>query len=201
MDENNKKMIEDIAWEVFKTELGITFKRELTSQEKSSIIDKSDYQYYIDKATQIFNKKMRGKENVDKYSIIDVPASGKPQWMGGAYSLIFVYSKYNGNFIIRGYSDEALKYLKKNYTHYFYNHTLWGGYSHRNIWGFWKKNVGIFNPPSPRERKRYNKPKKWQIREYTNSYDFSNEDHEKNKKNSLYFKRLPKRWIPEFDRF
>lgn len=199
---NMDKTIADIAWQIFQDKMNISFIRPLTDEEKKPIVEEESYKFYIEEATKLYEKRVAGLKNVGKLPIIDVPASGKTCWMGGAFSLIFVYSKHNGNFILRGYAKECKEYLKKNYTHYFYNHTLWGGYNHRSIWGFWKKNVGVYEPPSHRERKRRGSKKQWVIREYSNSYDFNDEeDYEKKEREAIRLKRLPKRWIPEFDKF
>lgn len=134
-----------------------------------------------------------------KYPVIDVPASGMPTWMGGAYTLCFVYSKYNGNFVLRGYSKEVEEYLKENYTHYFYNMSLWYYGSNRDIWKFWKDNVGVHYPH--RHSRVFKGKDRWkfQVRPYTNWHD--SEEEKKNADNkSLWFKRMPKRWIPEFDK-
>ena len=128
-----------------------------------------------------------------KYPIIDVPPSGNEHWSGGAYSLLFVYSKHKGNFIIRGYLEEAKNFLKKNYTHYFYYNSMWCRGVSRGYWSFWKDNVGFF-PPSRRTKDR-----KYVVRTYSNSFYEKNEN--KNKIVELKFKRIPRRWIPEFDKF
>ena len=127
--------------------------------------------------------------------MIEVPAEGKTCWGEGAYCLCFVYSKYNGNFVLKGYYREVKKYLKKNYTHYFYNITLWHKGFSRNIWHFWKKDIGIFDV-GVRERK---KGRKTQVRPYSCSYE-NKFTEEEIKSKTFYFKRLPKRWIPEFDK-
>ena len=186
--------IEDIAWEVFQQRTGLRFKSELTAEEKLSITEVEDYQYYRDEAAKIYEKKLRALDN-KKYPVIEVPAEGKTCWSEGAYCLCFVYSKYNGNFVLKGYYREVKKYLKKNYTHYFYNMTLWHKGFSRNIWHFWKKDIGIFDV-SIRERKR---GKKTQVRPYSCSYE-NKFTEEEIKSKTFYFKRLPKRWIPEFDK-
>lgn len=125
------------------------------------------------------------------YPIIDIPASGFKTWYGGAYSFVFVYSKYNGNFILRGYIKEVEEYLKKHYTHYFCNKVLFGNGNHRNIWSFWKEGVGILQPTYISKNYKYNRDK-FKIHQYRqiNSEPIS-----------YSFKRIPKRWIPEFDKF
>ena len=191
--ENKKHEIEKIAWEVFQQKTGLRFKTELTPGQKLSITSVEDYQYYRDEAVKICEKKLRALDN-KKYPEIIVPASGPGDWGEGAYCLCFVYSKYKGNFVLKGYYREVKEYLKKNYTHYFYNMSLWNKGFSRDIWGFWKKDIGIFEA-SIRERK---KGKKTQVRPYSSSYEKRYTD-EEIKEKTFYFKRLPKRWIPEFD--
>lgn len=138
-----------------------------------------------------------------QYPVIEVPASGKRTWIGGAYTLAFVYSK-RGNFLIKGYYDEVKDYVKKNFTHYFVNYSLrhdkskYGG--HRDIWDFWKKEIGIFAPDHDKSMSKYRNIHKWQVKEY----GYLTPDEEKKmgiNKPSFEFKRLPKRWIPDFDKF
>ena len=191
--ENKKLEIEKIAWQVFLNKTGFRFIRELTAEEKKSITDVESYAYYREQATKIYEKKQRALSN-KRYPVIEVPAEGKTSWGEGAYCLCFVYSKYNGNFVLKGYYREVKAYLKKNYTHYFYNMSLWHQGFCRDIWGFWKKDIGVFDA-SIRERK---KGKKTQVRPYYNSYEKEISEEEVQAK-TLYFKRLPKRWIPEFD--
>lgn len=200
-----KQEIEKIAWQVFlynMSSTGLRFKKELTPEEKRSITDVESYEFYRDQAVKIYEKRQRALLN-KKYPVIEVPADGKSGMSGGAYCLCFVYSKYNGNFVLKGYMREVQEYLKKNYTHYFYNLSLWHHGMNRNIWYFWKENVGVFDV-SIKERR---KGKKTEVRPYSNSY--LNDDNMsmkeivdmkvENEKKTLKFKRLPKRWIPEFD--
>jgi len=191
-----KKVIEAIAWEVFLRNTGLRFKRELTPDEKKSITDVESYQYYREEAVKIYEKRQRALNN-KKYPVIDVPASGKRKWSGGAYTLCFVYSKYNGNFVLKGYHDEVREYLKKNYTHYFCNFSLWYRGFNRDIWDFWKEDISIFEPS---RRKRKGAREKYEVRPYSSWFEDDVTTEEK-KKMSLKFKRLPKRWIPEFDMF
>jgi hypothetical protein len=190
-----KNAIEEIAWQVFLNRLGLSFKRELTDEEKKSITDDESYEYYRQEAEKIYEKKQRAVLN-KKYPIIDIPADGRAKWYGGAYCLCFVYSKHNGNFVLRGYIREVEEYLKKNYTHYFCNKSLWYAGQNRDIWSFWKSNVGI-SLPSIRERK---KGKKVQVWAYRSWFD---EDSTKEEREEMTFKfrRMPKRWISEFDKF
>ena len=195
MEDTKKQDIETLAWEVFQDRTGLRFKRELTPEQMKSITDVEDYQRYRDEADRLYEKRVKKKLkalNNKKYPEIEVPASGNRRWGGGAYTLCFVYSKYKGNVVLKGYYQEVQEYLKKNYTHYYCNFSLWYHGGNRDIWSFWKDGIGIFEPTNTRKRD------KWEIRPYTCGYkDTSLED---SNKKALYFKRLPKRWIPEFDK-
>jgi hypothetical protein len=203
MKEKRKQEIEDLAWQVFQDRLRISFKRELTPKEKKSITDKEDYQQYREEAIRIFENRQRKKlKAVDnkKYPIIDVPADGESGWYGGAFCLCFVYSKYEGNLVLRGYSKEVEEYLTKNYTHYFCNMSLWSDGYNRDIWKFWKDNIGIFEPHRRSKTFKGKDRWKWQVRPYTWFCDDNSDEKEKEKVETLWFKRMPHRWIPEFDK-
>lgn len=122
---------------------------------------------------------------------IIIPSSGIRRWGGGVYTLSFVYSKYNGNFLVKGFYGDVKEYLEKNYTHYFVNHSLWFEGTHRDIWSFWLDKFYILEPS--RRRLGESKPRyKWVVSNY--SFESSHEPIK------IYFRRLPKRWIPEFDK-
>lgn len=184
--------IEAIAWQVFQRNLGVSFKRELTPEEKLSITEVESYEYYREQAEKIWKKKQLSALN-KRYPVIEVPADGKSDWSEGGYCLCFVYSKYNGNFVLKGYLREVNEYLKKNYTHYFYNLSIWHQGFSRDIWHFWKKDIGIFKA-SFKERR---KGKKTTIKPYYSSNPKMTEI--EYAKKTFTFRRLPKRWIPEFD--
>jgi len=198
MEDIKKQEIEAIAWEVFLRNTGFRFKTELTPEQKLKISEVDSYQYYREQAEKIWTKKQLAALN-KKYPVIDVPASGKRKWSGGAYTLCFVYSKYNGNFVLKGYHEEVREYLKKNYTHYFCNFSLWYRGFNRDIWDFWKEDISIFEP-SRSKRRRKGAREKYEVRPYSSWFEDDVTTAEKEKM-SLKFKRLPKRWIPEFDIF
>ena len=131
-----------------------------------------------------------------KYPIIKVPASGNPDWFEGARTMCFVYSRDHGNFILEGYRGEVDEYLKKNYTHYFCYISMWSNGKSRGHWDFWKDNIGIFEPSKMR------KNWKWEVRPYSGGGFFGNKkvSEEEIKRKTFKFKRLPKRWIPEFNK-
>ena len=195
MEDNKRSEIEKIAWQIFLSRLGLSFKRELTDEEKKEVTEVESYAYYRQEAEKVYAKKQRALLN-KKYPVIEVRASGKSNWGEGGYCLCFVYSKYNGNFVLKGYLREVKEYLKKNYTHYFYNLSIWHQGFSRDIWYFWKNDIGIFDV-TIKERK---KGKKTQVRPYSSYGDDLNKmSEEELKTKTFYFKRLPKRWIPEFD--
>ena len=123
-----------------------------------------------------------------KFTEVIVPPNNNRNWMGGAYTLAFVYSN-KGNFLVKGYLDEVRDYVKKNYKKYFVNYSLWSDGQHRDIWDFWKDSIGIHKPS------RFFKTNKWEFRTYSCSY---NPDRNIKK---LYFKRLPKCWVKELEQF
>lgn len=118
--------------------------------------------------------------------IITVPDSGLKDWSGGARTFAFVYSN-KGNFIVKGYYNEVDQYLenltRKGYK-WFANFTLWYSGQSRNIWKFWKPGVYIQDPSLYRNGKWT----KWEVNDFKT-------------RKCLTFKRLPKKWIPEFDEF
>jgi len=128
-------------------------------------------------------------------NVIHIEPSGKKSWSGGAYTIAFVYSKHKGNFIVKGYYDEVKSYIKKTYTHYFVNYTLWSTNflkqkEFRSIWYFWNEKYHISKPDRRRTKStsyyKNNPCYKWVISCWDG--DFKKE-----------FRRLPKRWINEFD--
>jgi len=88
--ENKEKQIEDIAWQVFQTKLGLSFGRELTPEEKLNITEKPEFQQYRDIATKVYEKKQKALLN-KKYPMIEVPADGKSGMCGGhLYCVSFI---------------------------------------------------------------------------------------------------------------
>lgn len=120
-----------------------------------------------------------------KYPVIEVPSDGNPNWFDGARCMVFVYSKHNGNFILKGYLRETLKYLKENYQYYFYYISMWHKGKSRGYWKFWKNNVYIISPNKSRKEFKYKIG-------YFSKEKFSKQ---------LRLKRIPKKWIPEFNQF
>lgn len=126
-----------------------------------------------------------------EYPFIEILSDGKPDWYEGARCMFFVYSKDKGNFILKGYRREVEKYLKENYNHYFYYNSMWSHGMSRGMWGFWKEGVSIYAPSKRKRRKN----EKFKVIKHASSREFYFGKREV----ELTFKRLPKRWIPEFD--
>ena len=127
--------------------------------------------------------------------IIIIGNDGKPKWYGGAYTLAFVYSN-RGNFLLKGYGHEVKEYLEdlksKGYK-YIVNQTLWhrekwsGEKRHRNIWKT-SSNDAFISKPEPSFKNCDNKFR-WTIYRYNGD-----------KKITLKFKRLPKKWVSDFEK-
>ncbi len=129
-----------------------------------------------------------------KYPVIKVPSSGVLNWGDGARTMCFVYSKNHGNFILEGYRGEVDAYLRKNYTHYFCYFSMWHNGRSRGYWQFWRDiTVKIYEPS------KISKTWKYKVIKYrpSDGYGYSISIKKEDKK--LEFKRMPKRWIPEFD--
>lgn len=164
----------------------------LKGEEEKAVDSKQGYKQQIYEIELIRKRidELKSSSNriPSNFPVIDVPANGVPNWWEGAYTLCFVYSKYKGNFILRGWRGEVMEYLKKNYTHYFYNLSMWHSGRCRSHWSFWKNDVTIFEPS------KAFKSWKYRVVKYSGSGMY-----ERERMKELEFKRLPKRWIKKFD--
>lgn len=133
---------------------------------------------------------MRKKE----YPIMKVSPNGKSNWGEGARTWCFVYSKNHGNFILEGYRGEVEAFLKKNYTHYFCYYSMWRNGRSRGYWKFWKDaSVQIYEPS------KISKKWKYRVIKYKPSDGYGYRISTKKEERVLEFKRLPKRWISDFN--
>lgn len=124
--------------------------------------------------------------------VIQVPPSGDFCWIEGARTMCFVYSKHHGNFILEGYFGEVQEHLEKNYTKYFCYFSMWSHGRSRGYWRFWKKRDVTILEPS-----KYRKDWKYKIVSKEPRYSY----HQDIKiKAEIHLKRMPKRWISEFDK-
>jgi hypothetical protein len=194
-----KPEVRELALKIFKRTLGFTFKPDVEESTIDKLVESEPFQYYIEQAEKQLDKRGKAVLNNKYYPVIEVPADGVKGVGGGAYVLCFVYSKHNGNFVLKGYHREVKAYLKKNYTHYFCNMSMqWMG-SHRDFWKFWKDSVGV-HEPSKYRKGRSKEDMQFVVRPYI-SWHCSDEEKDEADAKALRFKRMPKRWIPEFDNF
>jgi len=195
----------ELAIKIFKRNLGFSFKPDTKPEVIQKLVESEPFQNYIALATKEYDKRAKALANNKMYPVIEVKADGKSGMAGGAWCMAFVYTKHKGNFVVKGYVREVEAYIKKNYTHYFYNLSLWHLGSHRDIWHFWKNSVNIYEPD------KYKKGVKkerliFRVRPRCDwSWDVSEKEYKRQNKEAdkvqLLFKRMPKRWIPEFDNF
>jgi len=122
---------------------------------------------------------------------IVVPKVTRPGWAGGAYTLTFVYSN-KGNFVLKGFYADINMYLEELKTlgyKYFCNHTLWHKGVHRSIWSFYKKDVYITEPKS-----------RWRFySSYSKNRRFYFQVNNFKTKTILTYKRLPNKWVKDFE--
>jgi len=131
-------------------------------------------------------------DKIRMLEIIDVLPSKIPNWEKGARSMLFMYTRDSGNFILRGFRGECEEYAKANYSHYFYRLTMFNNGSKRGYWRFWKDNVNIPDPVFLWIKK--GKKHRYKIR--FNVYD----DKTKTYSYPFEFNRMPNKWIKPFNK-
>jgi len=121
----------------------------------------------------------------EEFQVIEVPASGKPSWGGGAWCTVFVYSN-KGNFFLKGFIRECEEYIKDNNWKCWAIFQLHHGNSHpygsekfRTIIRTFGVGFEISAPFQLGKRKTH---KDWKYTVYEKG----------NWKNKIYIKRLPK---------
>ena len=135
------------------------------------------------------------KKNVN-YTEINLKSAGKELFNGDyaakAFAVTFVYSN-KGNFLIRGFWGETELMLKamieKGYRFYYQYSFYKDGKARFTFTEFWDKKVSIY-PPQKRDG-RYGVNR--------NKFEFKVSPRFGEYKTVLSLKRLPKRWIPEFN--
>jgi len=204
-DVGRQLAIRELALKIFQRRLNFVFKPDADPAHIDELVKSEPFQEYLQEAEKQYEKRQKSLDVNKNYPVIEVPADGKSGMMGGAYTLAFVYSKKKGNVVVKGYRREVEAYIKENFTQYFVNYSLWYLGSHRDIWEFWKPSINIFEPTrSSKRRKIEKKDRMFSVRPKTDwSWDVSDEEYKKQQKEAdertLYFRRMPKRWIPEFD--
>jgi len=205
--EQREQDIRELALKIFKRRLSFTFKPDVDVAMIDKLVASEPFQEYIEEATKQYDRRQQALQVNKNYPVIEVPADGRRGTAGGAYVLAFVYSKHKGNVVVKGYMREVEAYIKKNFTHYFVNYSLWYMGSHRDIWEFWNKGAIIFTPTRSTKRGKISKEDRgFKVRPRCDySWDVSKEEYQRQHKEAdekqLVFKRMPKRWIPEFDNF
>lgn len=197
--------IRELALKIFRRKLGFMFREDVKQEVLDKLVASEPFQEYIQEATAQLNKRDLALTNNKMYPTIEIPADGKSGMAGGAWCLCFVYTKHKGNFVVKGYYREVEKYLKENHTHYFCNYSLWYLGQHRDIWHFWKETLNIYSPDKYKKGVK-KESLRFRVRPRCDwRWDVSDEEYEKQQKEAdekqLLLKRMPKRWIPEFDKF
>lgn len=119
--------------------------------------------------------------------VIEVPASG-------ARTIAFVYSK-TGNFVVKGFRKEVVEFLRQNYKDWVAKFTLWHNGQYRTIWEYWKKDISFFVERNDKNRRREKNVGRFTVAivKYLPGRYSSSE------RKNLSFKRIPNKWIPEYD--
>lgn len=123
-----------------------------------------------------------------KFPEINVPASGKPKWMGGAFTVTFIFSP-KGNFVVKGYMEEVEQYIASHFgQRYLVRHNLYKDKEFRTITRFSDAcNLTLLEP----NLSHHNYCPKYQIIPHNYDNDINS--------TILKLKRLPQKWIPEYD--
>lgn len=122
-----------------------------------------------------------------KFTVIGVPAKGKQDWWGGAFTLTFVYAPH-GNFLVKGYKREVDDYIESHFKRYFLRSVLYRHGEHRTIFRFSDECQLFVSEP------------KLSIHDYSTRFKVMPRSYHTNKDSiMLKFKRFPTKWIPEFD--
>lgn len=117
----------------------------------------------------------------EKFEVIEVEASGKTDWYGGAWCLVWVYSNV-GNFLLKGYRNECEDYIKNKGWKCWAVYNLYGGYTHRTIIQTYKCDFDISEPSRIGKRKT---SRDYKFRIYKKG----------NWRNALLVKRLPRVFV------
>ena len=127
-----------------------------------------------------------------KYKTIEIPASGESGMNGGAWCFYFMYTKNKGAFILKGYMKELDKWIEDNdIGPHIRNEVLFhNGKVRHSRWDFWKDNISI-HTPSPEMGRRDKRWRKFQVVKSLPDWEYET---------LMAFKRMPHRWIPEFDK-
>jgi hypothetical protein len=125
-----------------------------------------------------------------QFKVIELPNIGKENFSyygDKGYCITRVYSN-RGNFLLKGFWGETkifLGSLIKNGYKFYYQYSFYNSGKPRfTSTDFWNEKVIVLEP-----RKRYS----------TNSKNRNKFEFRKNSQTILSFKRLPNKWVPEFE--
>lgn len=165
----------------------------ITKEQMDETLEKSGKDFKIEYYSAI------EKEGFDMSIFTKIPESKFPEIVlpnkgikgHNPYTLAFVYGE-KGNRLIKGYLQEVQEYLEKLSEKFFVKYTFYHQGEHRGYWKFYKKEIGIFEP----EKGKYSskRRRKFEIRGYSNFEGYE-------KVPVIQLKRMPHKWIPEFNVF
>ena len=162
----------------------------ITKDQLDRSLEKStDIEYYSAIEKEGFDMSIFKKTPQSKFPEIVLPNKGIKGH--NPYTFAFVYAE-KGNILVKGYLQEVQEYLKNFNQKYFVNYTFYRGGVHRGYWKFYKKEVVIFEPETGRFGLKNRK--KFEIRGYSNFENYE-------KVPVINLKRMPHKWIPEFNVF
>jgi hypothetical protein len=116
------------------------------------------------------------------------------------FAIFFVYAK-KGNYILKGCSDEIRAYIKENLFESVYNYTFWKNGEHRGGWSSECLSIHRCTKEGKLAGFRADKSlkeKKWRIAPRIQCFS-----HKKLAYTEIpckILKRIPHKWIPEYDR-
>jgi hypothetical protein len=125
----------------------------------------------------------RKRDVADGYSLWE--PNSKP------YAIYFVYSKCGRKCVVKGMSEEVREFCQKNFPEALLRYTFWKDGRSRGGWTFTKPKIyaqEISRILSSDENEKCKKRRGIRVIKY---YD--------NRFEEFYFRRMPKKWIPEFD--
>jgi hypothetical protein len=108
-----------------------------------------------------------------------------------AFCIAFVYAE-SGNFVVKGFSGDVHKHVENNFPKSLVNLTWWHKGTKRSFWKFTHDDIYIKKITSQYWAIHKNELKRnrgWVVWKYV----------DRELPETLYFRRLPKKWIKEFD--
>ncbi|MEK6828917.1 MAG: hypothetical protein AABY15_02240 [Nanoarchaeota archaeon] len=134
-----------------------------------------------------------------EFPVIEIPASGKPDWYGGAWCLVWVYST-EGNFLLKGFRQECADYIKekgwKCWAIFNLYHSkkdgLWStGKKYRTIIETFKCGFDVYSPSPIRVSSRRRNSRKRRVK----PADFKYAIRINGEKENHFIKRLPQVFV------